>query len=158
MSESQTLSSKRLLIGVLAVIILGVSWWIILKPSTGGGGMGSHFYFDMDTNQLFQSASTELPPITAPSGGQGVRAIVMSCGECSDKDNRFIAYLEKYTDTYKTAKSEGREISPQQTLAGWLVKGESDKNWVVANDAEGAAIRDAATSRCGTNQPAICKP
>lgn len=142
---------------IIAVIVLLASWWLILGRSTRSGSAGSSFFYDLQSNTLFTSDATELPPIVSPTGGEAVRAIVMSCGDCADKSTRFIAYLEKYDDAYKQAVKRGDTIEPQVVNRSRLVRAESAGEWAPGMPAVNA-MREVAAARCGSAKPSPCMP
>jgi hypothetical protein len=66
------------------------------------------YFYDLSNDQLFAADIKALPPIPAPSGNKtpdgrdtGVRAIVFSCGDCTDEKQRYIGYLETLTPEAK---------------------------------------------------------
>lgn len=61
-------------------------------PVTDLTGEG-RWYYDLGSGELFATDALRVPPIEAPSGGEGVEAVVFSCGQCDDPANRHIAYL-----------------------------------------------------------------
>jgi len=65
------------------------------------------FYYDLGTGQLFADSPGQVPPIDAPSGpGVGVRAYVFSCNDCSDEQQRFIAWYERQIPASKRLQED----------------------------------------------------
>lgn len=79
---------------VLAVVVVGFAVYRVAGGKRGGSG-NLRWFYDVQTGQLFSHDGNALPPIAAPSGGEGVRAHVFTCGNCSNAADRQIAYLEK---------------------------------------------------------------
>jgi hypothetical protein len=82
---------------VVVVVLVAASVWIASRQKRVIGPT----YYDLQTGELFEYTGEELPPVVAPSGGEGVVAHVFACGSCDDEQARFIGYLEKYTDEGK---------------------------------------------------------
>jgi hypothetical protein len=97
MGIRESLAGKPIVSVVVVVVLIALSVWITSRQ----GRVVGPTYYDVQTGELFPYRGEELPPITAPSGGEGVIAHVFACGSCDDEDARFIGYLEKYTDEGK---------------------------------------------------------
>lgn len=66
-----------------------------------GPGKPKAYYYDTKTKKVFTAAADQFPPITSPEGNEAVRVHFFSFGSCDKKDERFIGYMEKYTDEAK---------------------------------------------------------
>lgn len=82
----------QVVIVIAAVLIVG-SLVVIFKPSQRDVPMA--YFMDMGSGELITHDGSAPPPITAPSGSEGVLAHVYSCGACSP-DNLTVGYLVKY--------------------------------------------------------------
>jgi hypothetical protein len=105
MGMRETLQSHPAIVGVIAVIVLVIcaATWI---PRSTPGGTPTRWFLDMETGELVAHHVEGLQsPVTLPSGHEGVWAHVFSCGDCDDKSQRFIGFIEKFTNL---PPSEGR--------------------------------------------------
>lgn len=132
------------------------------------------YYYDLGTGELFLAKSNEIPPIDAPSGPgpnntpQGVRAYVFSCGDCSDKSQQFVGWLEMFTPDAKRALSSPPKPDPNNPQGpeyyelwarGHLVSVPGSGKWVQANSEEGFKVMESIQSKCGPNiAPKPCFP
>ena len=140
------------LVTVVAVVVLAVALIFIFRQSAGSGGpqAGNANWYDMGTGELyggFKMGEADLPPITLPSGNEGVMAKVFSRTSCDIKADRFIGYLEKYTEkgkvAMKAAKSQDTlDIGTVQhvSMNERLVMRPGDEEWVVAGSDDGRAV------------------
>ncbi len=115
------------------------------------------YFYDMKAQKLFAAKSTLIPPITAPSGGQGVVAQVYACGDCSA--GQFVGLLQKYSPAAKQAIEGGLPPNP----AGDLVcMPEPGSEWVPADSPQGQTLRlaavAAARAHCKGREPRRCFP
>lgn len=149
-------NNKPLAVIALLAIIVG-AWWFTLKPAEQPTA-GQAYYLDLQTNTLFSAPETAPSPIPAPSGGEGVKANVFTCGECSDEASRFIGFLEKYTEAYKTALTVDQEMPEDIAYNGQLFGTPDGKQWMPRASEEGMAFALSLVTRCD-GQPAIpCLP
>jgi len=107
----------KLTFAVVLLLIAAVGWW-----ATHRGGHEPVFVwmYDLGDGKLIAHPIDQLPPITAPSGKQGVRAIVTTCGACSEKELT-VHYLLKYTDAAREALNNPapRESAGPNNTAQW---------------------------------------
>lgn len=130
------------------------------------------YYYDLGTGKLFLAKSNQIPPIESPSGPgpnnipQGVRAYVFSCGDCGDKTQQFVGWLEMYTPDAKQALTGPRDTSKVQGPEyyelwerGHLVSMPGTNKWVRANSEDGFKVMESMQSRCGPQgHPKPCFP
>jgi hypothetical protein len=156
-----------LIVMCAAILILATMRMTRFLGGTQASANGTHYFYDMDTGDLFvMDAASETPPVVAPSGAEGVLALVYSCGSCDAADERSIEYLRKCTPEAKAMlddRERGQEITPQtmQTIqTGWLVSADLGKTWVAQNSPTGERImRRATTSTCPNGSaPKSCRP
>lgn len=169
MPISDTVQRNKIPITIASVVlILVASVYIALSLLKPRGGFerppeAKAYFFDMQTKQEFTAIADQMPPIAAPSGGEGVRLFMMGCGDCSKP---FRAYLQKYdADVHGLAKVMAQnpdampaEIGAQnlqreeaiEKIADGLLVASPDRpdQWVKANSDEGAAIVSAAEKKC----------
>ena len=134
---------------VIAVIVLIVAVIFIIRGVTDRPiPVGLATWYDTGTNKLYGAKPDLVPPMPAPSGSEGVRAIIAARGSCYKEADRFIAYLEKYTDDGKVQFKEVQQEHPPDFLAQMtrismeerLVRREQDDQWFPADSVEGQAI------------------
>lgn len=166
----------KLAVAVIALVAAGV----IAAMQFGGAPKGPSqqaYYFDLGSGEVFV-AETSIASIDAPSGSQGVRANVISCGACT-ADQWQVLTIESYTpkaqeilakpqpdtddaaalNVWNNAESEGKRIALPPN------PGEEPK-WVrfadylslENNDATINALRRASENLCEGSAPTICKP
>jgi hypothetical protein len=132
-------------VGVVAMAILAVAAIRILGMM-GPPDVTRAWYYDLGTGELYAAAADAVPPIEAPSGGDGVRAIVVSCDQCSDASQRQIVYLEKWSQedrAYLMAPDDAgdrAEPAPLVATPGQAVQ------WVDMESPQGRAIVAAANA------------
>lgn len=149
-----------------AVLVLAVSLWRMLG---GGGGAkpDGRWYLDLNTGELFAYRGYELPPIPAPSGGEGVLAHVYACGDCGDPAQRVIVALEKYSPEGKAALTGPVQPPPRtEEMVGrsaplpshMLRAGDNpDAPWVSFDSAQGRSLLNRAQQMC-PGQRQTCVP
>ncbi len=147
--------AKNPIVGIIAVVAIIVAWVWILKPGASSANGGVYF-LDLNTHELYPETKQALSPSPAPSGGQGVRAHVFACGQCT-ADDRFIAFVERYTDEALAAKKDGSAVmNPQLLIEGQQVSDGQATQWVPRMSPAGEQLMQSATSRC--DQPQVCLP
>jgi hypothetical protein len=121
------------------------------------------FFMDTADGSLFIEQSDQLPPIKAPSGKDGVRAFVFSCGDCGDASQQFIGWLETYT--HEAKKAIETPADPKTGMDnyevvenGHMVASPESKQWVKANSEAGFKIMDSIMNRCKDGAPKPCFP
>lgn len=154
---------KNPVVAVIAVIILLVAVFFIFKQmGLGGGGYGSAkdaYWYDVDTGELFGHAAV-LPPIEAPSGGEGVRAYLFACNDCDDKSDRFIGYLERYSEEgrriLKEEQDKGNPMARALAMEGAEIRRDTDEEWLPAMGDDGKALRQEPQTKCGGKPAKQC--
>src|ERR1043166_9257105 len=138
---------------LLALVALGICGFIIFRETHHSEPPPPRraWYYDLNTRRLFSGGLGLLPPIDAPSGPladgrpAGVRAYVFGCKSCRESE-RFIAYLETYTEQARAQDWSMQQSSPPRPDAsfqpgqGILVKRPDDASWVERNSPEGQQI------------------
>ena len=103
MSIREKINENQNLVVVVAVVIIVVAVLFMVMRGGGGGGPsgpGTAYYMDTVTNEVFTDDAALFPPIDH-NGNPAVRVHYFSCGDCDDKDKRFIGFYEKYTPEAK---------------------------------------------------------
>lgn len=166
----ETLQRNQGAVAVAAVlVIVGCVVWI----STGGRGKGVSkeiYFYDIGTKKLFAVDRKSQPPIDAASGaGNGVKAVVYSCGACDAAGIR-IAYLSTYDAAASaalkkleaggegTADAELMSVIDQGTLVAAPPTGDGALKWLPVNSEEGIAVMGQVTGACGASPPNPCFP
>jgi len=176
MGVRQCLNKYSCAVSILAsaVLFLSLGWiayqsrFFLIESSSAP----DVWFYDMGSGKLFVVKSTRIPPIEAPSGpmanghAAGVRARVFSCGDCSDRSERFIGWLEKHTPEAKQAmvhqQTDDGSPEPQSNityLQGLLVRSVDGYYWVEADSDEGRQIMQVSRKRCPNGTvPHSCFP
>jgi len=133
---------KNSVVAIIAVIILIAAIVLIARNMSGGFGSGETFghvfWYDTGSKELY-GAPAALPPITAPSGSEGVTAYVFAKGSCDNAGDRFIVYLEKYPDK-EAVMNAPTMVERAPLMEQRLIRREDDADWVEASSDEGVAI------------------
>lgn len=156
------LNNNSAIVTVAAVLVLLMALGIIIYTQ-GAGRRGptqwQGYYMDLGTNELFAGKSTDIPPVDAPSGAnQGVRAHVYGCGDCSEA-NRFIAYLERYTEKAKQMRLNPPQYDPNQPASPEVymdemtgveveVRAPKGTQWMSLMSEQGMRITEIMPNRC----------
>ncbi|HCD32286.1 MAG TPA: hypothetical protein DER01_07745 [Phycisphaerales bacterium] len=121
------------------------------------------YFMDTADGSIYVDKSDQLPPVTAPSGKDGVRAFVFSCGDCGDESSRFVGWLETYTHEAKkaimTPVAADNGVDNYELIEnGHMVADPASKKWVKVNSEAGFKIMDQIQNKCGNNAPKPCFP
>ena len=105
------------------------------------------WYYDLNTNKLFAGEPGQIPPIDAPSGPHkqtqkpaGVKAHVLGCGDCSDK-NIIISYLEAFPPKV-------RDEDTNSIIRSHVIRATDGEQWIDANSAEAKQIKKSVRQKC----------
>ena len=169
MNLREWMNQNSAVVTIIAVVLLLVSLGVIIMTLTPSSPNRVVEVYFMDTadGQLFVEKSNQLPPIVAPSGKEGVRAFVFSCGDCGDEASRYVGWLETYTAEAKKAITgttenpegpEGMVDNYELIENGHMVCDPQSKTWVPANSEPGFKIMDQIQNKCGNEPPKPCFP
>lgn len=94
------LQEKPAVTVAVLLALIAVCWGYIILRASGTSILGGNrvYFLDLQTADLFDAPANSKSPMTAPSGGEGVRAYVFACGSCADASQRFVAYVEKFSE------------------------------------------------------------
>lgn len=165
---------------VLLIVALGAAYW---QMRAGGPPPRATeaYYLDLDEGTVFVAGADDAPPIATPAGGErGVRAVILSCGECPADlagtahdelrgRDAFIGWLERYTDEAHGIILEHRQDArddPEATRAlrdaqerGLRIADPRERRWVEPDGDAGVRIMLAAEQRCDDHESARqCDP
>ena len=154
--------AKNPVVAAIAVIVLVVALFFILRQL----GLGTRsdpaeaFWYDVDKGVLFPHVGA-VSPIEAPSGGEGVRAFVFACNSCDDDNDRFIGYLERYSEEGKGIIEDGVANNDQlssrmRAMEHHEVRRQADADWYLSSE-EIDAIKAEIKKRCGGKDAIACK-
>lgn len=150
---------------VLLIVALGSLAW-----QFRGTGAREHgvWFWDVDAHRMFIGGGFQMSPITAPSGGEGVRAHLYSCEACTPDE--WFGFLQKYSDEYLRVVEAGfgpdglpRGVDPADyafiELRGDLIRPLEGGRWIPRNGAEGEDFQAEIRQRCGEGIfPTPCLP
>ena len=129
-----------------------------------------NYYYDMATDRIFTSDTSEPSPIAAPWARRtdpptGVAAIVFSCGDCADARSREIHWVEAHSPEVKESERMRRQENALENAPAPMMAlyNPSDPDWkkkfVSFSSPEAADIRRAHSQRCGNGKkPVHCRP
>lgn len=162
----------KILVAVVLLVIAGV---VIVRSRGGSSGsaIAGEMYFDVQSGELFIGPLDALPPVSAPSGGEGVRAVVYGCGSCDDPLVGHVAYLIKYSDEAKreiqSLRQQAQSAPPEESGA-LLAEADSYltlKRMIAPPDAAQWQLDDGTVvdrllatvrQRCGSDDLVPCRP
>jgi len=134
------------------VLMLTISWALLRETRQPG-----IYFYDTGSGTVYVAPAGTLPPTKAPSGSEGVLAIVLSCGDCAEESSRFVGYLQSFTDEYRRALASGDEITEKLLFEGQLFRAVDDETWH-SDGPEAAAIVQNARNRCEKDSLTTCRP
>ncbi len=143
----QKLNENQNLVMIFAVVVIAVcGLYIVMRCDSRRPGNISNeaWYYDTVTQTLYVGERDQDPPVTSPDGNPAVRAHMFSCGDCDDKDERFVAFYDKYTDEAKAAlekaRTAGEDAEMMYEMAelydGGVLYSFDGENWWPAEDPE----------------------
>lgn len=163
MSLREWVNNNSMVGTILAVVVLAVALGVVALQFRGPGpGTETQVYFwDMETGELFAGGANEAPPIEAPSGGEGVRAHLFSCGACTPEE--WFGYLERHTEEARRLQ-EDRTVRPDDPdvraflQENHLIRELGEDRWVSMTSSAGQRIQREVRERCGGERPTLCMP
>lgn len=150
MSLREYLDQHSSTVTILAVVLLVIALGIVVMTSRGLGGGGGEvvefYYYDLDTGELFASTA-------ADTGTEGVRAYVMSCGECGDYSGMTAQEVEAAgAKIAYLLRTDPNETPPYNVF----VKRPEDRDWSQGVSDEANEIT--AMIQCPDGSPTMCLP
>lgn len=142
-----------------AVVVLVLALAVLYFQARPAGDLGGRpvYYLDLETREFFTDRLDAIPPITAPSGGRGVRAHLYSCGEC--EPGEWFGYLETYTEEARRIYEEEGILSEAEE--DYLVGDLEGNEWAPYFSRRGETLRDEVYDHC-PGQPDVfphqCRP
>jgi hypothetical protein len=155
MGLRETIQEKPIVGIIIAVVALGIVGYVFYWQSAAGVPLGSRYYYDVSSGELVPHKTDSMPPVTLPSGNQGVLAHVFACGDCGSE--QFVGYLQKYTDAYKKQATQEIDLTNSTgpvtpSMSGDLVAqkpdGIGEPQWCEMTSLQGAQIVRNARARC----------
>lgn len=155
------LRKPRTLMGIAAgIVIVGCMYILFREVGPARPSTVYYWYYDLNTNKLI-IAPDQIPPIPTPSGlnegvNAGVRAYLFSCGECSDKLQRFIGYLETFPPEAQASLNNAvgyGGIGDNPDRGRNLVKRPTDEKWVEAASDDGVKVMSVRAEACPNGYP-----
>lgn len=146
-----TAATVALLLAALVVVL----WQLSAGPSVTGEP--EVFFWDMQADQPYAAPRATLPPAEAPSGGEGVRAHLFTCGECAPGE--WFGYLETLTGSAQQ-RYEREGVEPG--LDDWQVRDLDGQGWLDQDSAAGLRLIESYedVEICGDagDPPRACRP
>lgn len=172
MGIDDIVSRNRPVAIVVALVILGGAGYLIWQTVSGGNTgtvtfTGSNWFYDVGSGELFTAPANQHPPIAAPSGSEGVRAIVYACTSCDDEAQRGIANLFKYTDEAQQRLVDAGsrasaqlidEVSREGRLIAFVPKDGDEPQWIGMDHPHAMTVLEQINAVCGGNAGIICSP
>lgn len=160
MRVREWMNNNSVVVTILAAVILVAALGLVVMQFQGPTYVPPNvYYWNLDTNEVFVQRADAVPPIQAPNGGEGVRAYLFSCGECSP--DQWFGYLQKFDEEGKRLQEQGEVLLEEEDHL--LVRSLEGGDWVPIFSAEGTRIHDVITTRecdgAGDQQyPRECRP
>lgn len=152
-------------IAAAVLLVVALATLVALWDGPGGEAARAVYYWDLEGDRHFVTQSGNMPPIEAPSGGDGVRAHLYSCGACAPDE--WFGYLETFTAEAR-AHYEQEGVPPEDDAAHRVRAlhveapgGLDGEAWVPYTSVEGERIREAVylERRCEDGSvPEQCRP
>lgn len=172
MGLDELVSRNRPVALAVAIVVLGGATFMIWQTVSGGSTgtvtfTGSNWFYDVGSGELFAASADQHPPIAAPSGGEGVRAVVYSCTSCDDAESRSIASLFKYTDeAQKRLIQAGSrasaqlidEVSREGRLLALVPQDGDDPQWIGMDHPQAMAVLEQSNIACNGTAGILCTP
>ncbi len=166
----EAINRNSSIISILAAVIAIIAIAFVVReliPHKPSFNMNVYFY-DLATHKLVVRSASDTPPLTGATGKPTlVKAFLYACGSC---DNKYIAYLMKYTKQAQAAvkamqsgqtPAAGPNINPMQEefilAQGMLVRSpDAGSKWVSANSAQGRQLME--PKPCPSGNVRACLP
>lgn len=157
------------LIGIVVIVILMGLFVVIPRAQREGPEPEFNYFLDTSTGELFSVSSIEPPPVSAPSGGVGLRAYVFSCESCDEPDSRFVGYVERFTREARIKRREAleriqmgfddetSEILLAESETGRFIRRPDEAQWYAADSPEATAIMESVKCPRGSGTPQPCQ-
>ena len=185
MKMREWINKNSPLVTIGAVLVLIVCLFVLLRQINPPvpPPITKAWFFDLETNKLFIGPNAALPPIPTPSGkkdangsDQGVRAIIFSCGQCSDESKRYIGYLETLTPEAKEQIQAMMDAASKVTpdgpppppptqpmgdpmMNGRLIASPDKGGWLTMDSPDAGKLIQESMSKCGEGKyPTQCFP
>lgn len=157
---------------IAAVAVCFVALTMIVRQfASGGPGIspigGLAYFYDLSTHELFAEENTHFSPFAAPSGGQAVRALVFSCGDCAVEADRHIGHLQRFTDDalsqlHDAGGNVTSELLVEMSDTGLLValppESNGEPQWIAIDQPQAVDIMERHLTACGETPLTVCSP
>jgi hypothetical protein len=145
------LTRQSPVVGIIAVLItaLCITWLVYYYMTNGRSQRGYTWWYDTGNNTLYTIRENLWPPVEAPSGKEAVKAVIYAKTDCFDMDDRFVMYLQKYTDegrlimldpntTIGIAQATSENMMLVRTLdeTEWVLRKRADRDEIIADKEE----------------------
>lgn len=139
MSVRQWLNDNpQVTVAVTLVVVVGALMVMAIQFRGAGTSAAREVYFwDVQADEAYVAPEDAVPPIEAPSGGEGVRAHLYTCGECVAE--QWFGYLETYTPEARRQYETAGEVPTGDQQRVRALDGE---RWVDFTSTEGQRILD----------------
>lgn len=172
------MGSNQPIVAGIAILVLIFSFAYMTCTLSGGGSGGyrvitEHFFYDLNTGEVYVASSDLVPPVSSPSDEargtkryNGVRAYVFSCTDCSDYSSHEVRYLQRFTPKSKKMQEQMRDgkmsdemimmVSPEEESE---IKRPDDEEWYPAMSEEAQEIFEETYRECDNGElPRECFP
>ena len=141
---------RRIVIGVVLLLVSGYPVTVIIRRMAASGPPKTlSYWFDMKTGRLYGVPGMEYPPTVAPSGGEGVKAMVYAAKDCTDLNDRFVVYLWKFTPQMKQLILNPNPNNHGPGRLEMLVRTPDEDKWVLRDPMERYELIAAAEAKRG---------
>lgn len=146
-------ATAMLIVALGLVVVAGGVLYFQLFDS-GPGSIRAVYFLDMETQEVFEQPPGTLAPVSAPSGGQGVRAHLYTCGEC--EPDEWFGYLETVREDGQAPAAANEE--PPYREGDHLLRELDNGEWVPYFSPAGERIREVAEQPCPDEHDASPRP
>lgn len=152
-----------------ALLLIGMNLRSQFFPPKPPERVAMTYFYDQNTGEIFDAPYGLEGPLETKSGNYrgmpaGVRAIVLSCGQCSDAEQRFVGWLEVHSAAVQAAgqtlpprpPSDIEEYAENSLL---MVRTLNDEQWHFFQSTTGQRLVNQALRRCSEGQVLLnCDP
>lgn len=159
MTVREWLNNNANVATTVAAVVLVAALAVLYFQARPAGDLGGRpvYYLDLETGEFFTERLDAVPPVTAPSGGAGVRANLYTCDEC--EPGRWMGYLETYTEEARRRYEQEGVLSEAEE--DYLVRELEGDRWVPYFSRRGESLREAVYEHCPGDPndfPRQCRP
>ena len=182
MSLRETLNNNSALVAVAAIALLVLTLGYLIMSMTGGTRNNytqpsGKWFYDVDDDKIFLGDVNDVGPIAAPSGGEGVEIVILTCEDSCGGHNLtgkspseleslglFVSHIRKLS---KRGKARYDKLSDDEKMYfememygdSFIVRELSDEKWYAEDSPKMQKINEKQMNACDKKKFArYCMP